>query len=71
MIFYPALIDKLVDQVSAVTEAAKQIEARISSELWSRQQRWEVQKTALLDSLKELATSVPLKFEPWPQRDPS
>jgi hypothetical protein len=50
-------IHKLVDQMTAVTNATKQIEARISLDVWSRQQRWEVQKSALLDSLKELASA--------------
>lgn len=30
-------IDKLVDQISAVTNTAKQIEAKISNEMWQRQ----------------------------------
>jgi hypothetical protein len=48
-------IDKLVDQVRAVTSATKLIEAKISIDVWSQQQRWDVQKSALLDSLKTLA----------------
>jgi hypothetical protein len=35
-------IDKLVDLVEAVTTATKQIEARISNEVWDRQKRWEM-----------------------------
>jgi hypothetical protein len=31
-----------VDQVEAVTTATKQIEARISNEVWDRQKRWEM-----------------------------
>jgi hypothetical protein len=50
-------IKGLVDQVSAVTRATKEIEAKISIDMWSKQQRWEVQKAALLDSLRELASS--------------
>ena len=50
-------ISKLVDQMKAVTQATKTIEATISIDLWSRQQRWEVQKAALLDTLKELASA--------------
>ena len=55
-------IGELVNQMAAVTEATKTIEAKISNEMWSRQQRWEVQKSALLDSLKELASSEALLF---------
>jgi hypothetical protein len=50
-------IEKLVANTEAVTRAAKIIEARISIDIWTRQQRWDVQKAALLDSLKELASS--------------
>lgn len=50
-------IGKLVDQMKAVTQATKEIEAKISNEVWSRQKRWEVQQAALLESLKELASS--------------
>jgi hypothetical protein len=53
-------LDRLVEQMSTVTQATKAIEAKISIALWSRQQRWEVQKSALLDSLKELASSEAL-----------
>ena len=50
-------VQQLVRQVGAVTQATKEIEAKISNDLWSRQQRWEVQKAALLDTLKELASA--------------
>src|SRR5205814_8222466 len=50
-------LNKLLTQVSAVTTTTKQIEARISIDVWSRQQRWEVQKAALLDTLRELASA--------------
>jgi hypothetical protein len=48
-------INRLVDQVSAVTKATKEIEAKISNEVWERQTRWEVQKGAILDTLRDLA----------------
>jgi hypothetical protein len=48
---------KLVADQKVMTEATKGIEARISIGVWARQQRWDVQKTALLESLKELATA--------------
>ena len=53
-------IEKVLRQVAAVTQTTKEIEAKISIDVWSRQQRWEVQKSALLDSLKELASSEAL-----------
>jgi hypothetical protein len=52
----------LLAQQQATTEATKAIEARISIDVWSQQQRWDVQKTALLDSLKELATAETFLF---------
>lgn len=53
-------LKKLLQQTSAVTEVTKKIEANISIDLWSRQQRWDVQKSALLESLKELASAEAL-----------
>ena len=53
-------IEKLVANTEAMTKAAKIIEARISIDVWSRQQRWDLQKTALLESLKELASAEAL-----------
>jgi hypothetical protein len=50
-------IQELARQTAILTQAAKEIEARISIGVWSQQQRWDVQKTALLESLKELATA--------------
>jgi hypothetical protein len=49
-------IDKLVDQVKAVTKATKEIEAKISDDVWSRQKRWEVQQAALLAPCDTLPT---------------
>ena len=48
-------IDKLVEQVAAVTKTTKEIESRISNEVWDRQRRWEVRKEALLELVKALA----------------
>jgi hypothetical protein len=53
---------KLLAQQEATTEATKAIEARISIGVWSQQQRWDVQKTALLESLKELASAEAFLF---------
>lgn len=40
-------IDKLVDQVAAVTTTAKEIEARISNEAWRRERRSDLQLKAI------------------------
>jgi hypothetical protein len=47
-------IDKLVEQVSAVTKTTKEIEAKISDEVWDRQRRWELKRDVLLDAMKKL-----------------
>jgi hypothetical protein len=48
-------IDKLVDQVRAVTTTAKQIEAKISDDVWDRQKRWELKRDLLIDMVKKTA----------------
>jgi hypothetical protein len=48
-------IEKLVDQVTAVTHATKEIEARISNEVWDRQRQWELKKELLMKALANLA----------------
>jgi hypothetical protein len=50
-------IKELANQTAIITRTTKEIEARISIGVWAQQQRWDVQKTALLESLKELATA--------------
>jgi hypothetical protein len=56
-------LKNLVEEMKAVTTATKEIEARISNEFWGRQTRWEVQKAALLDSLRELAGAETLVWK--------
>jgi len=48
-------IDKLVDQVSAVTKATKEIEAKISSDVWDKQKQWELKRDALFEVTKRIA----------------
>ena len=48
-------IQKLVDQVKAVTEATKKIEAEISSGLWYRQKRWEMKREVLFEVAKRIS----------------
>jgi hypothetical protein len=50
-------VQELARQTEILTQTTKELEARISVGVWSQQQRWDVQKTALLESLKELATA--------------
>jgi len=48
-------IGKLTDQVAAVTRTAKEIEAKISSDMWDRQKRWELKREVLFEATKRLA----------------
>lgn len=50
-------LQELARQTGILTQTTKEIEARISISVWSKQQQWDLQKTALLDSLKDLATA--------------
>jgi hypothetical protein len=50
-------IQELARQTGILTQTTKEIEAKITPGVWSQQQRWDVQKTTLLESLKELATA--------------
>jgi hypothetical protein len=45
-------INNLVAQVQAVTTATKEIEAKISNDMWSRQKRWELKREALFEMAK-------------------
>ena len=48
-------INKLVDQVRAVTTATKEIEAKISSDVWDLQKRWELKRDVLFQTTKAIA----------------
>jgi len=47
-------IGDLVDQVRAVTAATKEIEAKISGEVWDRQKRWELKRDLLFGMVKTI-----------------
>lgn len=49
-------IEGLVEQVSAVTTATKNIEAKISGELWDRQKRWEIKRDVHFEAVRKLAS---------------
>ncbi len=71
-------VGELVKQVAAVTQTTKEIEAKISSEVWDRQRHWEMKRDALFDAARRLeamhdaltklyaAQSVLKKSEPTP-----
>ena len=48
-------IDKLVEQVRAVTTATKEIEAKTSIGVWDRQKRWELKREVLFETTKCIA----------------
>jgi hypothetical protein len=48
-------IDRLVDQVRAVTEATKKIEADISVGVWDKQKRWEMKREVLFEAARRLS----------------
>lgn len=48
-------IEKLKDQVRVVTTTTKEIEAKISNEVWDRQKRWELKRDVLFEVAKSLA----------------
>jgi hypothetical protein len=48
-------INKLVEQVGAVTKATKDIEAKISNEVWDRQKRWELRREVLFEATRRLS----------------
>jgi hypothetical protein len=48
-------ISKLVDQVEAVTEATKKIEAEISVGVWNKQKRWEMKREVLFEAAKRMS----------------
>jgi hypothetical protein len=48
-------ISKLVEQVEAVTRATKEIEAKISDEVWNRQKLWEMKREIIFQTIKTMA----------------
>jgi hypothetical protein len=48
-------LDKLVEQVAAVTRTTKSIEAAISDDVWNKQKRWELKREVLFEAAKRLA----------------
>jgi hypothetical protein len=48
-------IDKLVNQVKAITITTEEIKAEISTGLWDRQRRWGMKREVLFEAVKRLA----------------
>ena len=51
-------IDRVVEQVRAVTSATKEIEAKISGELWDKQKQWEMRREVLFSAAKQVGGLV-------------
>lgn len=47
-------LHNLVEQVTAVTKTTKEIEAKISNDVWQRQRQWETRKEILFEGLRSL-----------------
>jgi hypothetical protein len=44
-------LDKLVEQIAAVTQTTENIKAAISDDVWDRQRQWELRRDAILKAL--------------------
>ena len=47
-------LNKLVEQMKAVTEATKEIEANISDKVWNKQRHWEMKREGVLTVMQAL-----------------
>jgi hypothetical protein len=45
----------ILTQVKATTQATKEIESKISGELWNKQKQWEVKKEAIFNCVKRIS----------------
>jgi len=48
-------IDKLVDQMKAVTRTTEETKSEISDAVWDRQKRWELRRDLFLDAIRKTA----------------
>lgn len=51
-------IDKLVDQMRAVTAATKEIESKVEGKVWDRQRRWELKRDVIFEANKAITDLV-------------
>jgi hypothetical protein len=56
-------LDKLVEQTKALTATTENIKARISDDVWDRQQRWLKRLDCYIDVLQKLAAYVNATYE--------
>lgn len=47
-------LKKLIEQTAALTQTTRDIEAKISGELWDKQKRWELKRDVLCQAVREL-----------------
>lgn len=45
----------ILTQIKVTTQATKEIESKISSELWNKQKQWEVKKEAIFNCVKRIS----------------
>jgi hypothetical protein len=48
--------EQLRAQTAALTQTTKEIEARISNDVWDRQKRWELKREVLFSAMRKVAT---------------
>jgi hypothetical protein len=48
-------LDRLVEQMGAITERTKSIEAAISDDVWDRQKQWEMKRDTLFEVVRTLS----------------
>lgn len=46
-------IDKVLDEVRAVSKTTKEIAAKLSGEVWDRQKRWELKRDVLFEAVRK------------------
>lgn len=50
-------IKQVIEQVRTVTTVTKEIESKISNDVWDRQKRWELKREVLFETTKRLAAT--------------
>ena len=58
-------LDDLVKEVHAVTTTTKQIEAKISNEMWDRQKRWELKRDVVFDAARNIGATYDTLNAMW------
>jgi hypothetical protein len=63
-------INKLVDQVRAVTTTTKEIEAKIDDKFWNRQRLWELKRDSILAAIQAMDRAKASLVVLWAARTP-